>query len=126
MENRLPELQYTEYTTTTAKTLGKLIGMIPVAKDVGPNSTKISSPAVVDNYIKSWSGALGSYLVEVADKALEKSGVAPEQVKPSKTLADIPFIKAFVVRHPSASTQSITDFYSRSTEAEKIFNSIEF
>ena len=126
MENRLPELQYTEYTTTTAKTLGKLIGMIPVAKDVGPNSTKISSPAVVDNYIKSWSGALGSYLVEVADKALEKSGVAPEQIKPSKTLADIPFIKAFVVRHPSGSTQSITDFYARSTEAEKIFNSIEF
>jgi hypothetical protein len=29
----------------------------------------------------------------------------------SATLADIPFIKAFVVRHPSASAQSIQDLY---------------
>lgn len=126
MEARLPELQYTEYTSQTAKVLGKLIGQIPLARDIGPNSTKTNSPAVIDNYIKSWTGALGSYVVEVADKALEKSGVVPEIAKPTSTLSDIPFIKAFTIRHPTASTQSITDFYSRSAEAEKVFKSIEF
>jgi len=126
MEERLPQLQYSEYTSSTAKTLGKLIGQIPLAKDIGPESTKLESPAVVDNYIKSWTGALGSYVVEVLDKSLEKSGVVPDPNKPTKTLSDIPFIKAFTVRYPSASPQSITDFYARSREANKVFNSINF
>lgn len=32
-------------------------------------------------------------------------------VKPSKSLSDIPFIKAFTVRYPSASAESIREFY---------------
>ncbi len=126
MEGRLSELQYTEYTSETAKTLGKLIGMMPIARDIGADNTKLSSPAVVDNYIRSWTGALGSYVVEVADKALMKTGVVDEYQKPTATLAEIPFIKAFVIRHPSASVQSIQDFYKRNTEAEKVFKSIDF
>ena len=39
------------------------------------------------------------------------AGIVPEQIKPRKTLADIPVIKAFVVRHPSASAESIRKFY---------------
>jgi len=126
MEGRLSELQYTEYTSETAKTLGKLIGQIPIARDIGADDTKLSSPAVVDNYIRSWTGALGSYVVEVADKALQKTGVAEDYEKPTATLAEIPFIKAFVIRHPSASVQSIQDFYERNSKAEKVFESIQF
>lgn len=126
MEGRLSELQYTEYTSQTAKTLGKLIGQIPIARDIGPDTTKLNSPAVVDNYIKSWTGALGTYIVEVADEALKKSGVVPDIAKPANTLSDIPFIKAFTIRHPTASTQSITDFYARSRDAEKVFTSLKF
>lgn len=126
MEGRLSELQYTEYTSETAKTLGKLIGQIPVVRDIGADETKLSSPAVIENYIKSWTGALGTYAVQVADKALEKAGIVKEVEKPAWTVADLPIIKAFAIRHPSASAQSIQDFFERNEKAEKVFESINF
>lgn len=126
MEGRLSDLQYTEYTSETAKILGKIIGQIPVARDIGADNTKLDSPAVIDNYIKSWTGALGTYAVQVADKALEEAGAVKSVEKAAWTVADIPIIKAFVIRHPSASAQSIQDFYTRNTESEKVFKSIDF
>ena len=51
------------------------------------------------------------YTLQLADKALRETGVLPDPVKPLDTLADLPVIKAFVVRYPSASAQSIQDFY---------------
>lgn len=53
------------------------------------------------------------YLLQLADKGLREAKVLPDPVTPTPVLSDIPFVKAFVVRYPSASTQQISDFYEQ-------------
>lgn len=119
-ENDLPELRYNDYTSETTKALGHAIGQIPKVRDMS-----IAAPAVIDNYIRGWSGGLGTYAVQLADKALRETGVLPNPVKADPTLADIPVVKAFVIRFPSASTQHINDFYDNYTIQKQVFNSIK-
>ena len=59
-------------------------------------------------------------ILEPTGKAL---GVLPEQNLPAKTLADIPFVKGFVIRHPDRNNQQAIDFYRRSDEAMEWVNS---
>ena len=106
-ERLLPEYQYAPYTTETAKAIGSLIGRLPSMEQ-----NAYIAPAKVENLIRGWSGGLGMYILNLADLGLQKAGVLPEKVKPTPTLADIPIIKGFVVRHPSASAESIQRFYN--------------
>lgn len=117
MEKYLPEYQYTPYTTETAKAIGQALGAFPGIKDqkvedgvLGAVSRSISSPILMENYLRAWSGNLGVYVLAAADKGLREAGLLPDPPKPESTLADIPFVKAFVVRYPTASAQSIQDF----------------
>ena len=119
LEGILPEYQYTDYTTESGKMLGRLVATVPGMKD-----NQLASPAVIENYIRAWSGSLGMYALKLADQALIKTGAVPDPVKPTATLADIPVIKAFVVRYPSASAQSIQDFYTRYDEVKKRIDTI--
>ncbi len=65
------------------------------------------------------------YTLRIADEALYKTGVVPEPVKPASTLADIPVIKAFVIRNPSASATSIQDFYDNYAIQKQHFDTIQ-
>lgn len=109
LENISPPYQYTPYTSEVAKTVGRLIGYIPGVREIGPENAKISSPAIVQNYVREWSGTLGGYVLDAVDKGMEMAGKRPPSPEP--TLADIPFVKEFVVRNPSAGAQPISDFY---------------
>lgn len=118
MEKHLPEYQYTPYTTEVAKKLGQIIGAFPGISDskteqttMGGISRSLTSPILIENYLRAWTGNLGTYALNAADSALRAAGVLPDPPKPASTLADIPFVKAFVVRYPSASAQSIQDFH---------------
>jgi len=106
MENMLPEFQYDQYTSATAKTIGKVVNEI--TSGYGP-----SSPQKIDHLISSWTGTLGRYAIQAADKALVESGLVVEPTKPEKTLEDLPIIQAFLVRKPTASSQYIEDFYRK-------------
>ncbi len=108
MENMLPEFQYDNYTSASAKVLGKLINEISIFTD-----TAAASPAKIDHLIKSWTGTLGRYAIEAADKALVESGAVVQPTKPEPTLEDLPVIRAFLVRKPSGSAQPIQDFYRK-------------
>lgn len=121
MERLLPEYQYMPYTTETAKALGHLIGTVPSLHD-----RSFASPMVIENYVRQWSGGLGMYALQIADAALRKTGVLPDPIRPASTLADIPFVKGFVVRYPSGSAQSIQDFYDRYTKASRVASSIRY
>jgi hypothetical protein len=129
LEKQLPEYQYTPYTTELSKKLGKIIssfpGMHEAATDpgavVGPPARALSTPILIENYVRSWTGGLGMYAVQAADAALRKVGVLPDPIKPASTLADIPFIRAFAVRYPSATTQSIQDFYDEYERNDRFF-----
>lgn len=126
-EGLFSDLQYTEYTSETAKLLAGVIGHIPGMRDIGAqNGPKLDSPIIVDNYLKAWTGTLGTYALQVSDKALVASGLVPDPVKPTSSLADIPFVKAFVIRYPSSSSQQIQDFYDHYAASEKLFSSIKY
>jgi hypothetical protein len=60
----------------------------------------------------------------VADKALREAGALPDPVLPANTLADLPVIKAFAVRYPSASAQSIQEFYSEYYAQKRAYETI--
>ncbi|MBE0425779.1 MAG: hypothetical protein IBX72_03925 [Nitrospirae bacterium] len=113
-EKLMPEYQYQPYTTEIGKRLGRMIGRIP-----GIGETAAASPAKIENLIRGWSGGLGMHILKAADTGLKKAGVLPEEVKPSRTLSDIPFIKAFAVRHPSAGAESIQRFYDNYEKASQ-------
>jgi Large polyvalent protein associated domain 38 len=121
MEGILPEYQYTDYTSESGKLLGKFAATMPGFKD-----TSMSSPVVIENYVRAWSGQLGQYALKLADQALISTGTIPDPVKPAATLADIPVIKAFVIRYPSASAQSITDFYDAYDKTNTRLNTIKY
>lgn len=121
MEGILPEYQYSDYTTESGKMLGKLVATMPGMKD-----NSLASPMVLENYIRAWSGQLGMYALKLADQALIKTGVVPDPVKPVATLADIPVIKAFVVRYPSAGAQSIQDFYDSYDKTQRRIDTIRY
>lgn len=125
MENKLPEMQYDAYTSDTAKILGKLVSYVPLARDIGPKDATLASPKVIDNYIHGWTGTMGYYAIDALDKGLEKAGITPERIKPTATLADIPFVKEFVVRFPNAHPQSVSDFEDRYRKADQVSNSIK-
>lgn len=127
LEKLLPEEQYTEYTSETAKQLSKIVGAVPGVRDIGfPGGLKVSSPAVIDNYIREWSGNTGKYVTQLIDKGLHAAGVGSAPANPpTDTLSDIPFVKAFVVRYPSASSQAIQDFYDHYDKSSQYIATIQ-
>lgn len=116
----LPEYRYTEYTSELTKALGHIVGMVP-----GVKNTSMASPIVIDNYLRAWTGGLGTYAIQAADYDLRKMGVLPDPVKPADTLADIPVIKAFAVRFPAATAESIQRFREDYQERRMAYNTIQ-
>ena len=120
LEGMLPEDQYTEYTTETVKTLARLIAKAP-----GFEFSRKASPAVIDNYIRQWTGGLGVAAMGLVDTMLKEAGVLPTPFeRPEQGLEDIPFIKSFVVRYPSMGTQDLTDFYADYEKLSKVAGSV--
>lgn len=124
LEGQMPEYQYTPYTTEIAKKLGMLVSSFPgmhkaTQSDIGAvagTARALSSPMLIENYVRGWTGTLGVYALHAADSALQKAGVLPQPVKPLATLADIPFIRAFVVRYPTAGVEPVERFFSAVAE----------
>lgn len=133
-EGLLPEYQYNDYTTETAKALGRVFGAFPglTGKAVdapegsftGGLARALTTPALIENYIRAWTGGMGRYALQIADFGLKQAGISPDIPAPERTLADIPLIRAFVVRYPSASAKSISDFYDRTDAAAKVADTI--
>jgi hypothetical protein len=129
LKRQLPEGQFTPYTTETAKALGRLIGNVPGLRDIEESDNSISGPAVralgtpvyLENYVKAWTGGLGQLALAITDKSLRTAGVVPDPPKPDDTLADIPVVKAFAMRYPSAGAQPLQDFYDEVKRRERYF-----
>jgi len=116
----LPELQYAPYTSETAKAIGKLIGYVPMVRDIGPSTDPLASPAVVENYIKTWGGTLGGWALKASDFA--GRGFAWDSGK-ADPWENTPFLHQFVSRFPNFQDQRIQDFYENKESADKAYNS---
>ena len=101
--------QYTSYTSETAKSIGKWLSY---------------SPAKIDNLISGYFAGLGRYATEIIDKATAAiGGKEAPPAPPAPTAADLPIIKAFVVRDPvTASSESLNRFYIQAEEARAARN----
>lgn len=131
-EQKLPEYQYNPYTSETAKAVGQLIGAFPGMEKAQSGNTMvagmaraISTPTLLENYVRGWTGGLGMYVLKATDAGLRASKLVPDPVKPADTLADIPFVKAFVVRYPSANAVPIREFYERNEQNQKVMDTIK-
>lgn len=123
---QLPPYQYTESTSEIAKELGQAIGSLPSAKALGINlgNTQLASPIVLENYLRQWTGSLGQNALKLVDQIGQRSGALPEKYPAEMKLADVPFVKAFVVRYPSANSESIQRFEERYSEKLKLQNTV--
>ena len=120
IEKNLPnKMQYTTYTSQTAKILAngiyKLIG----------TDTKFNNPIIIDNFARQWTGTIGRYLVQLSDKALIESGMIKDPILPTQPLSKMPVIRAFTAQYPDANSQYITDFYEEYNKISKIVNEID-
>lgn len=113
-ELKMPEYQYNEYTSETAKALGKTLSEI-----TGGN---MGSPARIDSLVQNWTGTLGQYAVQLSDYSLRKFGLIDAPEPPETRLEDLPVIKAFLVRNPSGSSAYIEKFYKKSKQAQAYNN----
>jgi hypothetical protein len=130
IENYLPEYEYTPYTTELSKAIGQTLGAFPGIRETrlsdqplaGGVARALTTPILMENYIRGWTGGLGTYVLQAADKGLRDQGLLPDPPKPDDTLADIPFIKAFTVRYPTAGSESVQNFYDDYTQRKKFLD----
>jgi len=117
LEKILPEYQYTEYTSETAKLIAMAFAKVRESLGMeelwGPS---LDSPNKVQNYIQAWTGGLGKHMLDILDYSFKTIGIVTPPVKPwsdnwVRNLSDIIIIKAFVVRHPSASAEPVHKFW---------------
>lgn len=133
VENQLPEYQYTPYTTELAKWIGRNMGAFPGMRAAANNSEgfggavvggvarALTSPELIENYVRAWTGGLGDMVFRGTDALARKAGLLPDPPKPEDTLADLPIVKSFVVRYPGAA-QPVSDFYEMNGENERVMN----
>lgn len=118
-EGALPEYQYTENTRELTKAISSTLGMF-----VGKTNT--ISPAQIENLVRGWTGGVGNYLMDMIDLVGRKSGVLPDPPKATKDLlTDIPFVRAFTVRHPVVGANSINRWYDEYAKREEYLKSFE-
>jgi len=83
-------------------------------------------PAVIDNYIRAWSGSMGQYALSAVDWTMNATGIT-DTVKPDKRLGDYPFLRSFAVNYPLQGSQSVNQFfdkYNKLTATEKTIKSL--
>jgi len=108
LKDLLPEYQYTQYTSETAKLVGKIISRL--------TNGKVGSPLMIDNWVQSWFGGLGDHTMALMDVALTKAGIVVPPVDPKsdnwiKNLDDMIIIKAFVARNPDGNSEHLSKFW---------------
>ena len=121
LKRLLPEEQYEPYTTETAKKLGKLISHVPYIGD-----SKTASPLEIEHHLDAWTGSLGTSLLRITEKALQKAGIAPEKIDPEKELSEYPVLKNFIGKKGfQKNAASISRFYDEYHRIEKLNNSLK-
>ncbi len=104
-ERLVPEYQYTRYTSETMKFISRKLAEFR-------GDGKSFSPIVADNFVRNWTGGLGSLLLDSLDRALQAGGVVPvNEYKEIKRLSDNPFVRVYMLRNSSMG-ENVERFYA--------------
>ncbi len=108
----LPQYQTTPRGTELAKAISAVAVQVPGLGYIPGVGKVLTSPAYLENAIRAWGGGGGINLFRGIDKGLRVGGLLPSSAPgPTPTLADVLFIKGFVLRRPDANSESIQKFY---------------
>lgn len=99
-----PPYQFTTGTSEVGKGLGRMLNY---------------APDKIDNLMFGWGGGLGRLGVDVADRLGSATGIVPPEVRPERTLSDIPGVRGFVSRKPGAGSDDVEQFYKLWTQAQQ-------
>src|SRR5262245_34247240 len=74
LEKQLPEYQYKPYTTQLARKIGSVLSSFPGMREAavepgnvaGPAARAVTTPILIENYVRAWTGGLGMYFLEGA------------------------------------------------------------
>ena len=124
MENLSPEVQYRAGTTETAKVLANVMSKIDPLVGT-PVMERLGSPIMIDHLVNGWTGTLGRYAMQLTDWALATSGIVNPVEKPTKSLAELPVLRAFLVKYPSAAAKDIDMFNKEAGYYEKRLNTVK-
>jgi hypothetical protein len=105
LENVPSEYQYTDYTSETMKLIASLIRKVN-----GDDFSKASSPLVLENAWRGWSGGIGGYILQLSDSLLDAVGIVDRSKNRKKMLSEYPVIKALIIKNPDRNAEPITDF----------------
>tara|TARA_R110000851_G_scaffold206496_1_gene358528 strand:- start:41 stop:4399 length:4359 start_codon:yes stop_codon:yes gene_type:complete len=104
-EQIVPMLEYGPYTSETSKLIGEGLNSLGLSK--------ISSPAQIDNIIKSYTGSLGRMALLGTDYVLKEAGIVDKIEMPDWELGDYPIVKSFILSHPKGRSSFISNFFDR-------------
>jgi hypothetical protein len=105
LENVPSEYQFTDYTSETTKLIASLIRKID-----GDDFSKLSSPLVLENAWRGWTGGIGGYILALSDSLLDAAGVIDRSNNRKKMLSEYPIIRAIIIKNPDRNAEPITDF----------------
>ncbi len=86
------------------------------AKIIGDATNR--SPAKLENLIRGWTGGTGLYGLDAIDAVMQQTGITDLPPAPKRAASDTPLLRAFAVRHPSSSAESIREFYDLYKKSE--------
>jgi hypothetical protein len=113
--------------------------VLPPEEQYGPNTSEVAKivsnyakyPAYkVDNFIQGHFGGIGRYATDAIDIVLKGTqipftkikipGIIGEDTKPTRQAADVPLLRAFIVRNPIGSvSESVDKFYDNYDKLQK-------
>lgn len=106
-----PELQYNQWSSETAKKLGKVMGIAPLK---------------IDHIIYGYTAGSGRSVVSAVDDQLRRVGLAPPDAAPANHLAQKPVIGTFLDDGAKGfSSQHIQDLYDAAEEIERLEGSVK-
>ena len=99
------EYQFTDFTSETTKLIASLIRKID-----GDDFSKLSSPLVIENAWRGWTGGIGGYILAISDALLDATGVIDRSNNRKKMLSEYPVVRAIIIKNPDRNAEPITDF----------------
>ncbi len=105
LENIPSEYQFTDFTSETMKTIAGLIRKIN-----GDDFSKLSSPLVLENAWRGWTGGIGGYVLALSDTLLDAAGIVNRSNNRKKMLSEYPVVRAVIIKNPDRNAEPIIDF----------------
>lgn len=104
----ISEEQYGVFTSKSARLIAKGLEYMPA---VDKYNSWLTSPDIVEHFIRSWTGGLGGLTLKISDKILTEHGIMPAVARPEESLLQQWGLAAFEQKFPTARTKSVTEYY---------------